>query len=176
MLDRKLTNDVEPVMKSAIGRTQSYFNGEYGIKATEARSEGGDPDSLTLLDMTAIVRMGGGVNLLIAFSFQDALVDTLFKRMTADFDIAPDEVEMYREAAAGEAVNTILGHSTIDLQKTNGPAISMTPPVTLDRVKTIRRMKNAMFYTRSLDTEFGRMNISLVGPQELFDTHLDYVK
>ncbi|MDP3438997.1 MAG: chemotaxis protein CheX [Azonexus sp.] len=176
MLDKKLTKDVEPVMKSAIGRTQSYFNSEYGINVTESRSESGDLDSLTLLDMTAIIGMGGGVNLLIAFSFQDALIDTLFKRMSADFDVAPDEIEMYREAAAGEAVNTILGHSTIDLQQANGPPISMTPPVILDRVKTIRRMKNAMFYTRSLDTDFGRMNISLVGPQELFDTRLDYVK
>lgn len=176
MLDRKLTKHVELVMSSAVSRTRSYFNSEHGINVTESRSEGGDLDSLTLLDMTAIIGMGGSVNLLIAFSFQDALVDALFERMAADFDIAPDKIEIYREAAAGEAVNTILGHSTIDLQSTNGSAISMTPPVILDRVKTIRRMKNAMFYTRSLDTDFGRMDISLVGPQELFDIRLDYVK
>lgn len=176
MLDRKPIKEVEQVMKSAIARTHGYFESEYEIKVSELQSDGGDLNSLTLLDMTAIIGMGGSVNLLIAFSFDAPLVDELFKRMTADFEVAPEEIDMYREASAGEAVNTILGHCTIDLQTPDGPAISMTPPVILDRVKTIRRMKNAMFYTESLSTDFGKMNISLVGPQELFDTRLDYIK
>lgn len=176
MSNSKLIGEVEQVMQSAIARTRSHFESEYGISVSEADFGGGDMDSLTMLDMTAIIGMGGNVNLLIAFSFQEGLINALFQRMTDDFDVQPDEVEMYREAAAGEVVNTILGHCTIDLQKIDGPIISMTPPVILDRVKTIRRMKNAMFYTQSLNTILGRMNISLVGPRELFDTRLDYAK
>ncbi len=176
MPNRKLTKDVEKVMTSAIARTLSYFKSEYGIGVTEADSGGNALDSLALHDMTAIIGMGGSVNLLIAFSFEAPLIDALFKRMTADFDVAPNEIEMYREAAAGEAVNTILGHCTADLQKIDGPAISMTPPVILDRIKTIRHMKNTMFHTQRLSTDFGYMNISLVGPQELFDIRLDHLK
>jgi CheY-specific phosphatase CheX len=176
MTATRLTGEVEQVMHSAIARTRSHFASEYGISVTAADSGGGDLDSLTLLDMTAIIGMGGSINLLMAFSFQESLVNQLFQRMTADFDVKPDEVEMYREAAAGEVVNTIVGHCTIDLQQRDGPVISMTPPVILDRVKTIRRMKNAAFYTQNLNTESGRMNISLVGPRELFDAHLDCAK
>jgi hypothetical protein len=69
-----------------------------------------------------------------------------------------------------------LGHCTIDLQKLDDQGISMTPPVILDKAKTIRRMKNSMFYTQSLSTALGRMTINLVGPMELFDTNLDYAK
>jgi CheY-specific phosphatase CheX len=176
MADSKLIDEVERVMQCAIGRTRSYFESEFQIGVNETGAGGGDLDSLTLLDMTAIIGMGGDVNLLIAFSFQDSLINTLYERMTSDFDVLPDEVEMYREAAAGEVVNTILGHCTIDLQKKGSQAISMTPPVVLDRVKTIRRMKNAMFYTQGLDTTLGLMTISLVGPRELFNTCLDYAK
>jgi CheY-specific phosphatase CheX len=176
MPDKKPIKNIQQVIKSAIARTSSYLESEYKIKVSVIKAEKGGLDSLTLLDMTVIIGMGGSVNLLIAFSFQESLLDELFKQMTTDFDVAPDEIEMYREASAGEVVNTILGHCTIDLQKTDGPAISMTPPVILDRVKTIKRMKNAMFYTESLNTDFGQLNISLVGPQELFDTQLDYVK
>lgn len=163
-------------MGFAIARTRNYFKSEYGISVTEVNSGSGDLNSLDLLDMTAIIGMGGRVNLLIAFSFNEDLINALYKRMTDGFDVQPDEVEMYREAAAGEVVNTILGHCTIDLQKVDGPIISMTPPVILERVKAIRRMKNEMFYTRSLNTDFGRMNISFVGHQALFDRRLDYVK
>jgi CheY-specific phosphatase CheX len=176
MTDRKLVGEVQQVMQSAITRTCNYFESEYHIAVAEVDGGAGDLESLTLLDMTAIVGVGGRINLLITFSFEDGLINILYQRMTEDIGVQPDEVEMYREAAAGELVNTIVGHSTIDLQHLDHQGISMTPPIILDRAKTIRRMKNSMFYTQGLNTIFGRMNISLVGPRELFDTNLDYVK
>lgn len=176
-MPKQIPNDtVAEVMQSAIARTQSHFADEFNIKVTELEDGVGDLDALTLLDMTAIIGMGGLVNLLIAFSFQDGLINTLYQRMTEGMEVQPDEVEMYREAAAGEVVNTILGHCTIDLQKLDRQGISMTPPVILDRAKTIRRMKNSMFYSRGLSTDLGRMTINLVGPMELFHTNLDYAK
>ena len=83
---------------------------------------------------------------------------------------------MFREATAGDIANIVLGHCTMDFQELDRQAISLTPPVILDKVKHIHRMKNALFYTQSLSTEFGRMSINLVGPPELFNTKLEYVK
>jgi CheY-specific phosphatase CheX len=176
MLNKKLNAEVHQVMQSALARTRSYFESEFGISETVVETGAGDVNSLTLLDMTAIIGMGGQINLLIAFSFQSSLIDALYQRMTSDLDVQPDKIEMYREAAAGDVVNTVLGHCTIDLQKLDQQGISMTPPVILDQVKTIQRMKNSMFHTQSLSTALGRMNISLVGPRELFDTDLEYAK
>lgn len=172
----KPNTDVEEVMQSAIARTCSYFETEFGISVTEVDAAVDNRDSLTLLDMTAIIGMGGLVNLLIAFSFQNGLIDALCQHMTRGIQIEPDEMAMYREAAAGEVVNTILGHCTIDLQKLDRRGISMTPPVVLDRAKTIRRTKNSMFFSRDLNTIFGQMSINLVRPLELFDKNLDYKK
>lgn len=176
MTAEKTSDNVQEVMQSAIGRTRSYFESEFNISVTEVDTGVGNLDSLTLLDMTAIIGMGGLVNLLIAFSFQDGLINALYQRMTEGMEVQPDEVEMYREAAAGEVVNTVLGHCTIDLQEIDDRGISMTPPVILDKAKTIRRMKNSMFYTQSMSTALGSMTISLVGPRELFETNLDYAK
>lgn len=176
MSDEKLIAEVMLIMQSVITRTRAYFEGELGVGITEINSNVGHLDTLTLLDMTAIIGMGGAINLLIAFSFQDGLINAMYEQMTDGLGIQPDEVDMYREAAAGEVVNTILGHCTEDLQKLDRRGIAMTPPVILDRVKTIRRMKNAMFYTQSLDTALGCMTISLVGPRELFNTNLEYVE
>lgn len=175
-LNKELKDEVAQIMQSVISRTRAYFEGEFEISLTETGSNAGHFETLTLLDMTAIIGMGGAINLLIAFSFQDGLINAMYERMTDGLGIQPDEVDMYREAAAGEAINTILGNCTIDLQELDGRGIAMTPPVILDQVKTIRRMKNAMFYTQNIDTALGCMTISLVGPRELFNTNLEYVK
>lgn len=176
MSDLKPIAEVAEVMQSVIKRTRAYFEEEFGISLVESESSGGDLDSLTLLDMTAIIGMGGAVNLLIAFSFDNGQIDALYERMTADFEVEADEVSVFREAAAGEVVNTVLGHCTVDFQGLDGQTISLTPPIIIERVKRIHRMKNAMFYTQILNTEYGRIDINLVGPRELFNTNLEYVK
>ena len=102
--------------------------------------------------------------------------DALYEQMTDGFNVQPDEIEMYREAAAGEVVNTILGNCTIDLQKLDRQGISMTPPVVLNQVKTIRRMKDSLFYRQNLNTVWGGMAVFIVGPRELFNTNLEYAK
>ncbi len=176
MSDEKLSELSGKVMQSIVTRTHAYFESEFGISVNETDSNAGHVDEITLFDMNAIIGLGGAVNMLIVFSFKESLLNALYERMTDGLDIQPDEVEMYHEEAAGEVVNTILGHCTIDLQKLDPRgAIAMTPPVILDRVKTIRRMKDAMFYTQSLDTAMGCMTISLVGPIKLFNKKLDYV-
>ncbi|MEN9437228.1 MAG: hypothetical protein RIR09_1883 [Pseudomonadota bacterium] len=176
MNDQTLVDEVAQVMGSVITRTRGFFESEYHVSVIEIDGGAGDLESLTLLDMTAIIGLGGRLNLLVAFSFQESLVNALYARVTEGLGVQPDEVEMYREATAGEVVNTILGHCTIDLQRIDQKGIAMTPPIILDRAKTIRRMKNSVFYTQGMNTAFGRLNISLVGPRELFQTNLDYVK
>lgn len=173
MSDEKL---ILEVMQSVIIRTRAYFEGEFGISVAEIINSEGNLNSFEPLDMTAIIGMNGAVNLLIVFSFQEGLINALYERMTEGFNVQPDEVEMYREAAAGEVVNTILGHCTIVLQKLDRRGISMTPPVIIDQVKSIRRMKDAMLHTQNLNTSLGDMNISLVGPRGRINTNLDYVK
>jgi hypothetical protein len=164
------------VMQTVISRARTYFDGEFGISLTESDCGSADLNSLPLLDMTAVIGMGGAVNLLIAFSFDEGLINALYNRMTAKFDVQADEVGKFREAAAGDVINTVLGHCTVDFKGLDRQTISLTPPVILDKVKQIHRIKNAMFYTQSLNTEFGRMNINLVQPRELFNTNLEYVK
>jgi len=176
MSDLKPSANVMQVMQSVITRTRDYFDEEFGIGLIESDGGCGDVDSLTLHDMTAIIGMGGAVNLLIAFSFDKGLINALYEQMTADFDVQADEVQMFHKAAAGEVVNTVLGHCTVDFQEMDGRVISLTPPVIIDKVKHIHRMKDAMFYTQTLSTKLGRMDINLVGPRELFNTNLEYVK
>ena len=57
MTAEKTSDNVQEVMQSAIGRTRSYFESEFNISVTEVDTGVGNLDSLTLLDMTAIIGM-----------------------------------------------------------------------------------------------------------------------
>jgi CheY-specific phosphatase CheX len=156
------------VMESVTTRTCAYFQNEFGIIATEKHSAGGELDALVLLDMTAVIIMGGKINLLVVFSFEASLINAIYHKMTHGLGIETHEIETYRKAAAGDVINTVLGHSTIDLLKLDKNGISITPPRILKDVSAIRAMKCKMFYAQSLATLWGGITISLVGSQGLF--------
>jgi CheY-specific phosphatase CheX len=156
------------VMESVTKRTCAYFESEFGIIATENNSNAGKVDTIALLDMTAVIVMSGTINLLVVFSFEESLLNAIYHEMTDGLGIEDDEIEMYRKAAAGDVINTVLGHSTIDLQKLDGNGISITPPRILADVKAIHEMAYTMFYAQSLNTPLGKITISLLGSDELF--------
>ncbi|MDD5227716.1 MAG: chemotaxis protein CheX [Methylococcales bacterium] len=158
------------VMESVTKRTYAYFKSEFGIETTECNSVSGKLDALVLLDMTVVIIMGGKINLLVVFSFEASLINAIYRKMIDGLSIEDHEVETYRKAAAGDVINTVLGHSTIDLLRLDKNGISITPPRILKDVNVIRAMKCKMFYAQSLSTPLGGMTISLVGSQELFDT------
>ncbi|MDD5030996.1 MAG: chemotaxis protein CheX [Rhodoferax sp.] len=166
---------VAAVAASTLARTRSYFEEEFGIVVADMSQGGGDVATINIHGLTAIVGVGGPASLLVAFSFEQGLMDELYARMTDGIDIAAAEQDAYRGSVAGEIVNTIIGNCTGDLQN-NGEAISLTPPMIVDSIKHIHRMKDAIFICRSLHCEFGRVDINLVGPSELFAKSLNDLK
>ena len=171
----KINPWVAAVVASTLARTRSYFEEEFGIAVADISQ---DSDPVVTPDshgLTAIVGVGGAVSLLIAFSFEQGLRDVLYARMTDGMDVPAAEEEAYRSSVAGEIINTIIGNCTSDLQN-NGEAISLTPPMIVDSIKHVHRMKDAVFISRSLHSEFGRVDIHLVGPGELFDKSPNDVK
>lgn len=171
-----LSRDVALVMQSIVNKARDYFESEHQLAVNDVCAGGGALESLVLLDMTAMIGLGGQISLRVAFSFQDNLVDALYSQMTAGFRDIPDEVAKHREAVIGEVVNIILGHCTIDLQHLDQHGISMTPPHILGRGAAISGADDDMFYTQGFNTEHGRLAISLVGPREVFDMNRDYAR
>lgn len=163
MTNEKPPHDVELVMQSVIAKTCDYFETEHGLRVTAGGVGGGKLAAPTLLDLTAMIRLGGLVNLLAVFSFQASLVNAVYEWMTVGFQDRPEEVEAQREAAIGELVNTVLGHCTIDLQHLDRAGISMTPPVILDRTHVFPEMNSTVLGTHCLNSVYGRLTISLVG-------------
>lgn len=165
---------IRKVVAALLARTCSYLAEEFGVEVSEVSRDRGDIELLAIYDLTAIVGVGGPVNLLVAFSFERKLADVLYERMTEGIEVESGEEDLYRGSVVAEIVNTVIGNCTADFQQA-GQSISLTPPVVLDQAKRIQRMKNATFISRTVHTDFGCLDINLVGPTELFDDKLDYV-
>ena len=164
--------DVELVMQSIVAKTQDYFEDEHQISVVPGDSDAGDLKHLRRLDVTVMICLGGKINLCVVFSMRRSLADAVYERMTAGFDDHAEEREDYREAAIGEVVNTILGHCTTDIQHLDGRGIAMTPPLILDRRQPIPQVHHTAYYTQRLNSAQGPLDISILGPQEIFDTPL----
>ncbi len=159
------------VMESVIKRTRAYFKSEFDISVTKNKNMIGNMNEIALLDVTALIRIRGAINLLVVFSFETSLINAIYYLMTLDLGIEASEVEKYRKAAAGDVINIVLGHSTIDLQRLDMSGIKITPPKILNNTNAIREIKYTMFYTQHLETSLGNMAISLVGAEKLFSTN-----
>jgi len=168
--------DVMPkIMQSALDRTSAFLEQEMGITIASATPSMGKIDLLALRDITAIVGVGGSVNLLLAFSFQRRLLDELTAKFTEGLTFPDEERDLYLEDAAAEVVNIIAGHCTIDLADPD-VIISLSPPVIVNEAKSIRRPNKGVFACLCLETKFGFVDINFIGPREIFDERLNYVK
>ncbi|MDD5214376.1 MAG: chemotaxis protein CheX [Methylococcales bacterium] len=166
---------IAKVMQSVMTRTHAYFESEFDIKLTEHSCAHGRFENMTLLDTTAVIHVGGLINLLIAFSFESSLLNVIFEKMTEELEVELHEIGIYREAAASDVINTIVGHCTIDLLHIDKNGVAITSPTILDsnHAKKASHIKDAMFYTVSLNTALGKMNISLVAQPEMLENNFN---
>ena len=161
------------VMASILAQTREVLAAEAVIAVDGAETFDCDVTKLQLHDMTVIAGLGGPISLLIAFSFEQSLLEALFLRVTADLGVPPDEEDLYRRETAAEIVNTILGLCTTDFQNIE-ESIALSPPVIIEDARCIHRPKNAVFANMRIRTERGIVSVSFVGPRDLFDDHLNY--
>lgn len=171
-----LAADISRIMDSALANITDYFATEFEMETDILPANSGEIAELSLREMTAIVGIGGTIDLFIAFSFEDSLINALYEQMADGLDISPEEAEEMKKATAAEIVNIAAGHCTTDLQDMDSEIIPITPPTVLDLVKRVPRLKSAIFHLRSIITAAGALDLYLIGPRELFSNELEYVK
>ena len=163
------------VLASVHARMCSYFYDEFSIQIKELNQNYAEHETLDIHGLTAVIGVGGPAGILIAFSYEQRLIDELYGRMTDGIDVHPGEEKMYMESVAGDIINTIVGNCTTELQQ-GQHAISLTPPMIIDHIKHIHRTKNVVLISKKYTTEFGFIDLKLIGPGKMFDKNLDYVK
>ena len=166
-------NIIPQVMASILEQTRRVLHSEAAVEVLGAETFDSDVSELQLHDLTAIAGLGGPISLLIAFSFERSLIEAIYQRFTADIGVPEGEEALYRRETAAEIVNTVLGQCTGDFRGIE-QSIALSPPVIMEDARCIHRPKSAVFASMRVRTVQGVVTVSLVGPRELFDDHLNY--
>lgn len=172
MLEEKL---MPKLLEVVLKRAEACIASETGVAVDQVVHADGPVDSLVLRKVTAVIAVGGPISFLAAFSFDQNLLDTLFERYTSDIEVTEDERFEFMHATAGDLVNLIMGQATADLELAE-VVISISPPVVFEDARRIGRSKDARFRSATMKTAEGAMDVNVIGPTELFDSHLNYVK
>ena len=167
--------DIHAFLNALTIRTEAFFRDELQIAVTDTTYQIDDVQKLDLKHLTSIMSATGALKLYLAYSFDGALIDAAFTAYTADLDIAEDEREDAIQETVGDIINIIVGNALADLAE-GGPTIALSPPIILTEAKSVMRHRGAKFASAELVTGVGQLSIHLIGPGELFDDALDYVK
>ncbi|MBV1776342.1 chemotaxis protein CheX [Burkholderiaceae bacterium DAT-1] len=162
-------------MDATLKRTRDLLSDEFGMDVMRVVRTSKHVDLLVLRDVTAIVGVGGAINLLMAFSFEYSMLDELTRRMVPDEARARLKWDTYRREAALEIVNIVAGHCTEDWQS-DADIIPLSPPVVIEQARSIHRPHAARFACIALETAHGHFDINFIGPADLFDDDLNYIE
>ena len=144
------------------------------IKLTQAAQTPRVSSVLKLSDssVTAIMALGGKVQVMVAFNFSGRLMERIRDKAIQGLDIPEDEQDLMLYEAAAEVINIVLGHAMNDMDKL-GETIYLSPPIVISEGKQLHQPKNACFAEASFGTEDGILRVLYIGPAALFDANLN---
>jgi CheY-specific phosphatase CheX len=121
--------------------------------------------ALKLLDMTAIISLGGAANVLVAFTFETALSDQIRLIETQGLPMTPEEFAKCLPETLAETANIIAGHCTKDLERARH-LVTMSTPVVIESRHLLCSAGRAHYKKVSYQTTLGKMQIICVAPRD----------
>lgn len=166
--------NVNKIMDVLSERTAAFLSEEAGVEVMGKEYALFGIHRLELKHTTALLNVGGNINMYVGVSFDEPLIEKIFETYAEDLEIEDDERDEYIEETAGDLINVVVGNATADFAE-SGVIINLSPPVILTEAKRITRRKEVNFFQADLETGYGHMLVFCVGPQSLFDENLNYV-
>ena len=173
--DIVLDREIAAVVKVVEQRTLAFLKEQLDLSIVKINRRIHHEETVVLRDMTAIVGVGSGKGLYIAYSYDESLIRAMTARYTAELSIPPEEEALYMRETASDVVNVIVGNCTAELAR-QGEVVSLSPPVLALGARTIQGRPKTAIATLTLKYPQGCADVVFVGPKLLFDDHLNYME
>lgn len=167
-------NNITKLLSSLQKHTSEYLRDKANIAHVECAASLQELQSLALHDLTAIISVAEGINMILAFSYETPLL----KRIATTFLYEEGEDEASEDDCldmASEFINIIVGLCVTSINSDPLKPILFSPPLVIHEAKIIRQRKTSQLYAISLKTKYGKLDINCIGPRELFDDQLNYL-
>jgi CheY-specific phosphatase CheX len=161
-----LDDIVDRIGKSVLVATKAYFEDWLKIEFLSVKVTSGEFNVISPRDMTAIIGMFGSINILVAITLDDDLVNAILDQETASLGIPSDELSLYRNDVIAELASVVLGHGTkaFGNQDEN---IKISPPMVLEGKNNFRRPKGSVFTCFTCRTVQGMFDVYCISPKDL---------
>jgi len=159
---------LSPIVIRAIG----FLKNDLGIAVKSEDVSIVSSLKLELKKNTAMIGTGGSIQVLITMGYDDVLLDKIVEAFLEGEEVEEEELEEIRESVSCEMINTIVGNA---LQNPlDGTTLGITPPILIYEAKSLFRQKKSQIATAIIETAFGEMLLTVVGPKESFTQRLNF--
>jgi CheY-specific phosphatase CheX len=172
-LSHKDDDELIAVMEIVEQRTVSFMREHLTMVTGGTDHRLHHAEGFTLRAMTAIISVGSETGFYIAFSYDEKLIQAVFRRYTAELSIAPEQEGFYVKETAADIINVIIGNCTADLAK-QGNLIKLSPPIVMVGGGKIYGRQDATVAALTLPFDEGALDLAFVGPKQLLGLHLDF--
>jgi CheY-specific phosphatase CheX len=136
---------------------------DVGIETKTTISKIEHPNKLEPYLTTAMIGIGGTINLMFLMSFEDEAIKALVHKFTYG-EVAEDEIAELQDSVACEIANTVLGNALVNLPN-QGAGVTITPPIMRDSCKAISNTKNSIITLSTINTNYGHIILAIVGQE-----------
>jgi len=130
------------------------------------------PKKVRLKKNTAMIGTGGSIQVLITMGYDDKLLNKVVEAFLEGEEIEEEELEEIQESVSCEVINTIVGNALKN--PLDGTTLGITPPILISEAKSLFKQKSSQIAAATIQTKFGEMLLTVVGPKELFSKDLNF--
>jgi chemotaxis protein CheX len=153
------------ILDSLILQTKLFLQEDMGIEIENIDTSVIDTEQLNLKQYTSMIGVGGKLNLMVAISFDDNLLNKLVEIFMEGEEVDETEAQEIKESVTGEVINTILGLS-LPTFPNRGKGVTITPPITINDASKLKKHKNSKISSVNIITNCGEFSISAIGDKD----------
>lgn len=150
------------IIDALILQAKLFLSEDMDINIDSVEIQEIDSLKLNLKQSTSMIGVGGKLNLIVVISFDVNMLQKLVELFMDGEEPEEDEEDEIKESVTGEVINTILGLA-LPTFPNRGKDVTITPPITINDVSSLKKHKNASIVSAEITTEYGTLSISAIG-------------
>lgn len=160
------------ILLPLVDRAVGFLKEDMGIDVSSEKVEIMSPKKVELKKNTAMIGTGGSIQVLITIGYDDELLSKITDAFLDGEEVDDEEMEEVQESVSCEFVNTIVGNALKN--PVDGTTLSITPPILISEAKSLFKQKDSKIAVVTLNTEFGEMLLTTIGPKDSFSQELNF--
>lgn len=164
---------INDILNPIVKRTKQFMEEELAIHIIDDVIDIIVPSMLTLKHTTALIHTHGSLQVTIAISFDERLINLVTKRFCNE-ELSPEEYFELNQSVADELINTILGNAASEYPPHAHQFIELTPPAIVSETEALNQLEKTVIWANEITTVSGQMSINYICKKELFDENLRY--